>query len=128
MSESIPERKPSVTDQNRSVVSSFCFICFLIFAACCTVTNMVVLQAGSEKPPSQSSFHHGQKEAGRRPTVAPSRTLELGLDGQQSHVPHQPGLGEHEVRVIRLGKHQNIWLLAYTSCHISQNKASPNQE
>lgn len=48
-----------------------------------------------------------QAEAGRDRTVAPSRTLELGLDGEQGHVPHQPGVGEHQVGMISLQKQQS---------------------
>lgn len=29
-------------------------------------------------------------------TVASGGSFELGLEGQQSHVPHQPGFGDHQ--------------------------------
>lgn len=35
-------------------------------------------------------------------TVSSGRALELGLQGEQSHVPHQSGLRDHQARVISL--------------------------
>lgn len=46
-------------------------------------------------------------DTSRSPTVAPGRALELGLEGQQSHVPHQPGLREHHAGMVGLQQAQN---------------------
>lgn len=46
-------------------------------------------------------------------TVSSGWSLELSLDGEQGHVPHQPGFSDHQARVIRL---RNIKTQSF--CHV----------